>query len=140
MINQPILIVEDDKDDRELIQSALLDIGVQNEQKCFPNGLAALEYLKTTPQKPFLIISDINMPLLDGFALKKHINSIPDLDKQAIPFVLVTTSKSEEHIDSAYQLSVQGFFSKPDDYKVWMEILKKVIDYWLIAKTPTRPE
>jgi CheY-like chemotaxis protein len=137
MVKHPILIVEDDQDDCELIQSALKEIGVKNEQRCFTNGSEAFTYLQTTSEKAFLILSDINMPQLNGFDLKKKINANDKLKKQGIPFVFLTTSNNKKDIDTAYDLSAQGFFTKPGKYDNLLEILKNVTKYWQTAQTPT---
>ncbi|HEX8334971.1 MAG TPA: response regulator [Segetibacter sp.] len=137
MSKHPILIVEDDQDDCELIQTALKEIGVDNEQKCFHDGSEALKYLQTTSSKTFLILSDINMPQLNGFELKKQINSSAKLKKQGIPFVYLTTSTNKKDIDTAYDLFAQGFFTKPNKYGNLVELLKNVTNYWDTAQTPT---
>ena len=136
-MKHPIIIVEDDNDDCELIQSALNEIGVTNEQKCFKDGTQALKYLQTTHEKTFLILSDINMPHLNGFELKQQINSNEKLKTQAIPFVFFTTSNSQKDIDTAYNLSAQGFFTKPGKYETLKELLQSVTKYWQKAQTPT---
>ena len=62
--NGPIIIVEDDIDDQEMIAEALSAIGVSNEVKIFNGGMEVLEYLLQTQDTPFIIFSDINMPFL----------------------------------------------------------------------------
>ena len=132
----PILIIEDDEDDCELIQSALHDIGVRNEQRCFKNGQDALEYLQSTLDKTFLILSDVNMPVLNGLELKKLINTNDKLRSQSIPFVFLSTSTSKHDINTAYDLLAQGFFTKPNKFDELIDLLKNVTNYWEIAKHP----
>lgn len=132
----PILIVEDDQDDCELIQTALKDMGITNEQKCFGDGKQALNYLQNSHEKTFLILSDINMPNLNGFELKKKINANESLKKQAIPFVYLTTSNSKQDIDKAYDVFAQGFFTKPNNYNTLIGLLTKIIQYWKSSEAP----
>jgi CheY-like chemotaxis protein len=132
----PILIIEDDVDDCELIQSALEDIGVQNEQKCFKNGQEALDYLQSTSEKTFLILSDVNMPILDGLELKRKINTDDKLRMQSIPFVFLSTSNAKKDINTAYDLLAQGFFTKPNKFNALTDLLKNVTNYWGTAKHP----
>ena len=132
----PILIIEDDDDDCELIQSALEKIGVENEKKCFKNGQEALEYLQSTSERTFLILSDVNMPVLNGLELKRKINSSDKLRTQSIPFVFLSTSAAKKDINIAYDLLAQGFFTKPDKFDALINLLKNVTDYWETAKHP----
>ena len=134
--SNPILIIEDDPDDCELIQSALSDIGVKNEQKCFRNGQEALEYLQSTNEKTFLILSDVNMPILNGLELKRKINTNDKLRTQSIPFVFLSTSTAKKDINTAYDLLAQGFFTKPNKFDDLIELLTNVTNYWETAKHP----
>lgn len=131
MINtNPIIIVEDDADDCDFIQLALDEIGIRNEKKLFPNGKAALDYLKSSKEQTFLILSDVNMPLLNGFQLKAEINQDEVLRKQSIPFVFLTTSNSKKEVEAAYDLMAQGYFQKPNSFDEIKSILKMVTEYW----------
>ena len=130
----PILIIEYDSDDCELIQFALKDIGVDNEQKCFRNGQEALEYLQSTSEKTFMILSDVNMPMLNGFELKDKINSDDRLRKQSIHFVFLSTSDTKKDVNRAYDMAVQGFFKKPQTYEEIKDLLKMVTNYRDICK------
>jgi CheY-like chemotaxis protein len=132
----PILIVEDDEDDCELIQSALNDIGVRNEQRCFKNGEEALKYLKNTTEKTFLILSDVNMPLLNGFQLKTEINKDDELRKRSIPFVFLSTSANPKEVREAYEMMVHGFFKKPTTFEGIKEVLHTVTHYWNKSQHP----
>ncbi|GEO12087.1 response regulator [Segetibacter aerophilus] len=132
----PILIIEDDADDCELIESALDSIGVKNERKCFNNGQDALEYLQTTDEKTFLILSDVNMPVLNGLKLKEIINTNDKLRTQSIPFVFLSTSNSKKDINAAYDLLAQGFFTKPNSFGDLIDLLKNVTNYWETARHP----
>lgn len=134
--NDPILIVEDDFDDCEFIQSALKSIGVQNEQKCFADGEAALEYLANTKEETFLILCDINMPKMNGIELKKVINKNNELRRKSIPFIYFTTSQSTKDINEAYDQMVQGFFRKPNNLEEIKDILKTITSYWDICRHP----
>ena len=132
----PILIIEDDVDDCELIEAALDSIGVKNQRKCFTNGQDALEYLQSTADKTFLILSDVNMPVLNGLELKKRINTNDRLRTQSIPFVFLSTSNSKNDINAAYDLLAQGFFTKPNKFDDLIDLLKNVTNYWETAKHP----
>jgi CheY-like chemotaxis protein len=64
--NGPIIIVEDDEDDRELLAGVFRKINLQNEIIFFTDGKLAYDYLVESQIVPFLILSDIHMPGLNG--------------------------------------------------------------------------
>ena len=130
MKNSPIVIVEDDEDDCEILVDVFKEIGVTNEFRCFLHPVEALAYLKTTTEVPFLIISDINMPLMNGLAFKKVIDLDTTISNKRIPFVFLSTAKENNLIDESFHLSVQGYFQKPNDVNSLKEIAKAIVVYW----------
>lgn len=73
MTKGPIVIIEDDPDDQEIYADALNAIGIPNEIRFFGGAQQALDYLNTTEEQPFIILSDINLPGMSGLELKKYI-------------------------------------------------------------------
>ncbi|MEO7523190.1 MAG: response regulator [Ferruginibacter sp.] len=69
----PILIIEDDRDDQEILIEIFKELNYENEVIFFDEGEKALEYLIATMIKPFIIFSDINMPKLNGLELRLKI-------------------------------------------------------------------
>lgn len=136
MTQFPIVLVEDDKDDCEFIIGALHDVGATNEVRCFSSPVAALDYLRTTNEIPFIIISDINMPHMNGLAFKRMINSDEKLNSKRIPFVFLSTSANAYLVDEAFHLCVQGYFQKPAAVKAYYEIAKAIIEYWKSSQLP----
>jgi len=130
----PIVIVEDDHDDQELIAESLRDLGGEHELRIFPNGKEALDYLCTTSEQPFIIICDINMPVMDGFQFRQSIQSDEYLRRKSIPFVFLSTDASPFAVIKAYDLTVQGFFKKPTSFDVLRDTLKMMMDYWSTCK------
>ena len=63
-----VLLVEDDEDDQYLIKEAVQALGLPNEVRFFSNGQLALDYLEITAEQPFIILCDINMPIMNGLA------------------------------------------------------------------------
>jgi PleD family two-component response regulator len=70
--NSPIVIVDDDEDDIEILVNVFKEIGVTNELRCFSHPATAIEYLRSTKEVPFLIICDINLPSMTGLAFKSN--------------------------------------------------------------------
>src|ERR1700712_2285402 len=107
----PIIIVEDDVDDQDIMRDVFNDLNVRNELRFFDKCEAAFDHLVSIVEKPFLILCDINLPKMNGIELKKKIDANSYLRKKAIPFIFLTTSDDEKTIKEAYQMTnLQGYF------------------------------
>ncbi len=126
-----ILIIEDDIDDKELLEELIIEIGVVNNIVWKLNGAEALSYLCTTTDPMFIIFSDINMPIMNGLELKRKIEADPVLRKKSIPFIFYSTTANLETVVEAYtDLTIQGFFKKGSDYNRTKAVVKTIIEYW----------
>jgi CheY-like chemotaxis protein len=133
----PIILVEDDVDDKTIFEEALEDIGAKNSLRWFINPIEAFSYLATTEEKPFLIFCDINLPKQNGLDFKARIDADKYLRQKSIPFIFYSTSAAQETVNKAYmQLTVQGFFQKKHSYDEIKKVLSLVIDYWAACKHP----
>lgn len=133
----PIVVVEDDKDDQEIIREVLKDLRVPNKLVLFEKSRAALQYLKTTSDQPFIIICDVNLPQENGLEFKHLIDSDPDLRRRSIPFIFFSTSVSQNSVNIAYtKMTVQGFFQKAGTYDEVKNLLKVILGYWSDCKHP----
>ena len=132
----PILIVDDDGDDLEMIKAASECLQLSRPIHFFRSGDALEQYLTTASQAPFLIISDVNLGAVDGFALKKKISENRELKYKSVPFVFWSTSASEKQIQYAYDLPVQGFFFKPSNFDELCATFKTMLDYWQKSQHP----
>src|SRR4051794_14303449 len=92
MTKGPIVIVEDDKDDQEMYAEAIATFGIPNEIVFFGLAKDALNFLMTTEDQPFVILSDINMPEMTGLEFKKKIQEDPYLISKGIPFIFISTN------------------------------------------------
>lgn len=137
----PIIIIEDDLDDRFTLQEALVEANVSNELVFFDNGPEAFEYLKTATQQPFIILCDVNLPRQNGIEFKRELDSDPYLRAMAIPFIFYTTFVSQYAVNEAYKnMTVQGFFQKNNTHKELKDVIRIIIDYWRICRQPQNLE
>ncbi|MCW3120770.1 MAG: response regulator [Flavipsychrobacter sp.] len=134
--NGPVVIIEDDKDDRELFLHAYKGLGFENEVVFFKDGEQALEYLSNTEALPFIILSDINMPKLNGFDLREAIHKDINLQIKCTPFLFFTTASSHQEVIDAYSLSVQGFFIKPYTLQELKDTIRVIMEYWQKCSAP----
>ncbi len=134
MTNGPIIIVDDDKDDQEIYAEVIKSIGIPNEIKFFDGGVAAIDYLYTTSEQPFVILSDVNMPVMTGLQFKAKIQEDEYLRVKGIPFIFVSTNADKTAVRQAHVLSVQGYFQKPFTMEEIKSMLRKLFDYWELCK------
>lgn len=129
-IKGPIIIIEDDLEDQEIMQEIYKDLQLHNEIKFFKEGGAALQYLRSTREKPFIIISDVNLPGMSGIMLRDEILNDEKLKRKSIPFVFISTSDGQTVIDKVFQQQVQGYFQKQTSYDAIKKQFKMIFEYW----------
>lgn len=137
--NSPIIIVEDDEDDKEIFEAAVREIGINNEIIWFSETQSAFSFLSSTDEVVYLIFCDINLPGRNGMEFKRDIDENPKLRKKSIPFLFFSTVASQDDVNEAYtNLVVQGFFKKQSSYEEMKKMLRKIFDYWDICYHPNR--
>jgi len=132
----PIIIIEDDIDDQEMLVEVFKDLSLKNEIIYFADSEDALEHLINTKVEPFIIISDINMPKLNGIELREQIHSNEDLRLKCIPYLFFSTRAEQQHVIDAYSKSIQGFFVKPQSFGKLRDLLRRMIEYWQECESP----
>ncbi len=132
----PILVADDDEEDRMLIQDAMEESKLLNPLHFVADGQEAMDYLNHRGKfayleknpMPGLILLDLNMPKKDGREVLKEIKSNPSL--RSIPVVILTTSKAEEDILRTYDLGVNSYITKPVTFDALVDIIKNLGKYW----------
>ena len=132
----PIVIIEDDVDDQEILDEIFKNLGYKNQIIYFFDSEEALQFLIDTKIKPFLILCDINMPKLTGFELRQKVHTNEDLNLKCIPYLFFTTTSAQKAIVEAYSQSVQGFFIKANSIDKLESTIKKIIEYWQECEAP----
>lgn len=134
----PIVVIEDDLDDQELLEETFKNLKYPNRVIFFTDGEEALAYIQKTDIIPFLILSDINMPRINGFELRKKIHNNEQLQIRCIPYLFFTTGAQRKAVYDAYSMSAQGFFIKPNSTKELENIIRKIIEYWQECYSPSQ--
>jgi CheY-like chemotaxis protein len=132
----PVIVIEDDIDDKEMLEEVFKKLGYTNELLFFGDGQAALDFLNTTDRVPFLILSDINLPRLNGFDLRNKIKLDAKLQLKCIPYLFFSTASSQRAVIDAYSLSVQGFFIKQDKMEELEKTVSVIMEYWKRCTSP----
>lgn len=134
--NGPIIIIEDDLDDQELLTDVFKELAYKNEIIFFGDGEEALDFLIKTDIKPFIVFSDINMPKLNGVELREKVHNNEDLRVKSIPYLFFTTTAEQKHVIEAYSKSIQGFFIKPSSFPELKRTIRVIVEYWLECVSP----
>jgi CheY-like chemotaxis protein len=132
----PILVADDDEEDRMLIKDAMEESKLLNPLHFVVDGQEVMDYLLRKGKfvdaeknpLPGLILLDLNMPKMDGRQVLKEIKNNPKL--RTIPIIVLTTSKAEEDILKTYDLGVNSYITKPVTFDALVDIVKNLGKYW----------
>jgi two-component system chemotaxis response regulator CheY len=116
------LIVDDFSTMRRIVRNLLKEIGFANAEEA-EDGAVALSMLKTS--KYDFIVSDINMPNMNGFELLKSVRSDDSL--KGIPFLMVTAEAKKDDIVQAAQGGASGYIVKPFTKATLEEKVQKIL-------------
>jgi two-component system chemotaxis response regulator CheY len=119
-VTKTILTVDDSVTMRELLHSTLSGLGYRVLQA--QDGANALEALAA--EKPDLIITDINMPKLDGIGFIREVRS--DSRYRAMPILVLTTESDPNTKEKARQAGATGWIVKPFDPQKLADAIRKV--------------
>jgi CheY-like chemotaxis protein len=133
----PIVVIEDNAGDQRLLSEIFKNLNFSNAIMYFTEADRALDYLNTTAHIPFLILSDINMPKMNGFELRTRIHENKQLALKCVPFLFFSTGEDQKSVEDAYAMSVQGFFRKPFEFEKLQSTMKKIVDYWKECVAPS---
>lgn len=117
--NEPILLVEDSPEDREVTLRVIKKAGLPNPVFCCEDGDKALDFLyhrgeyadPARAPRPGVILLDLNMPGTDGREVLRVVKQDPNL--KAIPVVVLTTSLDDRDIDAISQSGANSYIVKP---------------------------
>jgi CheY-like chemotaxis protein len=136
MNKQPILIAEDDADDRYLLQTAFSEIGYPEQIDFVENGIEVFNYLENIYASnkmemkalPGFILLDLNMPKKDGREVLKELKQHPVFKK--IPVIVFTTTKNEIEIKRCYELGANSYVVKPITFDALLKVVENIRSYW----------
>lgn len=118
-----ILVVDDFSTMRRIVRNLLKEIGYANVEEA-EDGAAAIQKLKSS--KFDFVVSDINMPNMNGFELLRQVRADPELKE--IPVLLVTAEAKKEDIINAAQCGASGYIVKPFTKATLEEKFTKIIE------------
>lgn len=142
MEGKMILLVEDNPSDVELTKRALAKNKVANQLEVAKDGQEALDFLFATGShagrdasvQPVLILLDLRLPKVDGLTVLKTIKG--DERTRRIPVAVLTTSKEDRDLITAYDLGVNSYIRKPVDFEQFLTAVNQLGIYWLVINEP----
>ncbi|TEA79423.1 chemotaxis response regulator CheY [Allopusillimonas ginsengisoli] len=125
-----ILVVDDFPTMRRIIKNLLKDLGFENVDEA-EDGAQGLEKLRNGSFE--LVVSDWNMPHMNGLDMLKHIRAEPALS--ALPVLMVTAEAKKENIIAAAQAGADGYVVKPFTAATLEEKLSRIFEKLAAKKT-----
>jgi CheY-like chemotaxis protein len=144
----PVLVAEDREEDWFLLQHACKRSGIIPPRHRVEHGADAINYMAGNGRYadrglyplPNLIISDVRMPVADGFDFLTWLRA--EYAGSPVPFIFLSTSASPGDIRRAYDLRANAFLTKPGSIVKFGEILTDLGNFWLVRNqlpVPTPP-
>jgi two-component system chemotaxis response regulator CheY len=118
-----ILVVDDFSTMRRIIRNLLRDLGMNNSEEA-DDGATALPMLKTG--KFDFLVTDWNMPIMEGIDLVRAIRADPDL--RELPILMVTAEARREQIVAAAEAGVNGYIVKPFTAQTLEQKIAKIFE------------
>jgi len=136
-----IILVEDNPDDAEITIRSLKKHHLANKLVWLKNGEEALDFLfargeystRDVKDLPRVVFLDLKLPKVDGIQVLSEIRKNESTKK--IPVVVLTSSKQEQDVVTAYNLGVNSYIVKPVEFENFAKAIVDVGLYWLVINT-----
>ncbi|MCE3278461.1 MAG: rcp1 [Bacteroidetes bacterium] len=122
-----VFIIDDDKDDLELIAAAYREVNKNEKLKLFETSLDFLAFTsdpKNAGIIPSYVISDLKMPAMDGIRMIERLRK--QHSYETIPVIMLSTSSLISDLERSYNAGVNCFLIKPDTYNGWKSTVSTV--------------
>lgn len=128
----PIVLVDDDADDRLIFVEGFVQGGCSKSFLEFDSGPGLIEYLSqiSREEMPSMILLDLNMPQVDGREILKELKQ--NAGWSHIPVVVFTTSALDRDREVCYKLGANCFVTKPSSYQDVLDITKSIALLWCL--------
>jgi two-component system response regulator len=137
-----ILLVEDNPNDAKLTLLALREENLGNSIQLVRDGEEALDYLfcrgefasRSFDLPPRVVLLDLKLPKVDGLEVLRAVKG--DHRTQAIPVVVLTSSREEKDMVESYRLGVNAYIQKPVEFDSFRQAVKQLGLFWLVVNEP----
>lgn len=131
-----ILLVDDSEDDIMVARKAFSQLSFPHKLETAQSAQDALDYLQCRgryadrkPVLPDMLLLDIHMPIMDGFALLRLLKADQHLKK--IPVIMLTSSAAREDVSHSYEFGAASYLTKPESFEGLKTLLGNFGKYWL---------
>ena len=119
-----VVLVEDNEDERMFMKEGFLQTGLYDIVGEAENGDEMLGLLNSTPSLPDVIISDLNMPVRNGYEVIMDTKTNSSLSH--IPVIILTTAPLKPYADRCIKLGACAYYTKPDTFLEYKEFAEKI--------------
>lgn len=124
-VGKKILLAEDNEINQEIAKAILEEAGFVLD--IVNDGSEAVDRVKKVPKDTYdMVLMDIQMPIMDGYAATRAIRALEDPVRAAIPIVAMTANAFEEDKQMAQEAGMNGHVAKPIDVPRLLETMKKI--------------
>ena len=139
-----ILLIEDNPNDVELTLRALKQRNLANQVFVCRDGAEALEFffgdgthgLREIGVVPKVVLLDLKLPKVDGLEVLTRLKASERTKR--VPVVVLTSSREEPDIATAYRLGANSYIVKPVDFESFVRAVSDLGLYWLLLNQPPR--
>lgn len=129
----PILLVEDNPMDLDLTLRAFSKKKFSNQVHVARDGEEALAFMprwEAGEAVPAVILLDINLPKINGLEVLRQLKAHERFRR--IPVVILTSSREDKDLNTAYDLGVNSYIEKPVSFNKFMEVAEQIELYWCV--------
>ena len=131
-----ILLVDDDKIERLKFKKVCQEVNFKSNIFEAKDGETALALLDNCTTPFDLIISDLNMPRMNGFEFLATLKKNSEFKN--IPIVIMSTSQNKVDLDKCYKFAISGYFTKPLQFSEYSKSVISLLEYWYKASLSVR--
>lgn len=133
-IMTPILLVEDNPGDAQLVLYAARQVGLNTPIVICETGDEALDYLYAegsyeNAERPYLVLLDLNLPGLNGHEVLQEIKE--DARLKSIPVVILSTSADERDVEFCYRYGANSYMKKVADRRTMVRHFERFKSFWI---------
>ena len=129
----PILLVEDNPMDLDLTLRAFSKKKFSNQVHVARDGEEALAFIprwEAGEALPAVILLDINLPKINGLEVLRQLKAHERFRR--IPVVVLTSSREDKDLKTAYDLGVNSYIEKPVSFNKFMDVAEQIELYWCV--------
>lgn len=131
-ITGPIIIIEEDNYETDILREVISDLGYNNTVIGIDNPCKAIDFLRSS-EKPFMVLSAINMKGINGLQLRDEILKEQELSRKCAPFIFYSAYATEDTCREVFNRQANGFIHGINDYVHLQQSIEVILKYWKMS-------